>query len=189
MEAEIQRLTAIRHPNLVSVFAVKLHMPHSSGSPQLMVLSEQAPALTLHDVLEDCDSLREERAMVGVLLVVCTCNSVVSSLGLSRSDSCSSECTSCRRFGTSRSVSPKGKMPPDCCLDLIQSFNPVGINTRCIGLASRDHPTQSKLIKLGKVCFHTRLLDLHRSNSFGANISVSSEDPLISDAWWVPASH
>ena len=27
-----------------------------------MVLSEQSPALTLHDVLQDCDSLREERA-------------------------------------------------------------------------------------------------------------------------------
>ena len=27
-----------------------------------MVLSEQSPALTLHDVLQDCDSLRKERA-------------------------------------------------------------------------------------------------------------------------------
>ncbi|KAF8626502.1 hypothetical protein AX14_011471 [Amanita brunnescens Koide BX004] len=64
VEAEIQRLTAIRHQNLVSVFAVKLNMPHSSGPPQLVVLSEQPPALSLHDLLEDCDSLREERAAV-----------------------------------------------------------------------------------------------------------------------------
>jgi len=27
-----------------------------------MVLSEQGPALTRHDVLQDCDALREERA-------------------------------------------------------------------------------------------------------------------------------
>ena len=62
VESEIQRLTTVRHQNLISVFAVKLNIPHSHGPPQLMVLSEQSPALTLHDVLQDCDSLREERA-------------------------------------------------------------------------------------------------------------------------------
>lgn len=66
VETEIQRLTAIRHSNLLSVFAVKLNMPHSSGPPQLIVLSEQGPALSLQDVLEDCESLREERASVRV---------------------------------------------------------------------------------------------------------------------------
>lgn len=64
VESEIQRLTAIRHQNLISVFAVKLNLPHSSGPPQLVVLSEQVPALTLHDMLEDCNALREERAVV-----------------------------------------------------------------------------------------------------------------------------
>ncbi|KAF8345771.1 kinase-like domain-containing protein [Amanita rubescens] len=62
VEAEIQRLISVRHQNILSVFAVKLNMPHSAGAPQLVVLSEQAPALTLFDVLEDCESLREERA-------------------------------------------------------------------------------------------------------------------------------
>ena len=34
------------------------------GKPQLMVLSEQTPALTLYDVLQDCECLREDRARV-----------------------------------------------------------------------------------------------------------------------------
>ncbi|KAG6856809.1 hypothetical protein H0H87_000506 [Tephrocybe sp. NHM501043] len=64
VEAEIQRLIAIRHPNHTSVFAVKLTQPHSGGggASTLMVLSEQAPPLTLQDVLEDTQSLRDERA-------------------------------------------------------------------------------------------------------------------------------
>jgi translation initiation factor 2-alpha kinase 4 len=70
VEAEIQRLTAVHHPNLTSVFAVKLTQPNSSRPSQLMVLSEQAPVLTLQDVLEDCDSLRAERASVRVVFVI-----------------------------------------------------------------------------------------------------------------------
>jgi hypothetical protein len=38
--------------------------PGHGGPPQLMVLSEQAPALMLYDVLQDCESLREDRARV-----------------------------------------------------------------------------------------------------------------------------
>lgn len=85
LQEEIQRLTAIRHPNLLSVFAVKLVHAHShsasdgraatgntgstgvggsSSPPQLMVLTERMPGLTLQDVLEDCASLREDRASV-----------------------------------------------------------------------------------------------------------------------------
>ena len=63
VEQEIQKLSTVRHPKLLSVYAVKLHMPRSSHPPQLMVLSEQFPALTLHDVLEDSDSLREDRVL------------------------------------------------------------------------------------------------------------------------------
>ena len=64
VEQEIQKLTTVRHPKLITVFAVKLYMPHSGGPPQLMVLSEQLPALTLHDVLEDSELLREDRVSV-----------------------------------------------------------------------------------------------------------------------------
>jgi hypothetical protein len=39
------------------------------GRPQLMVLSEQTPALTLYDVLQDCECLREDRAQVSSVVV------------------------------------------------------------------------------------------------------------------------
>ena len=64
VEQEIQRLSTVQHPKLLTVYAVKLSIPHSSGPPQLMVLSEQLPALTLHDVLEDSECLREDRVSV-----------------------------------------------------------------------------------------------------------------------------
>ena len=34
-----------------------------------MVLSEQTPALTLYDVLQDCECLREDRARVSSVVV------------------------------------------------------------------------------------------------------------------------
>lgn len=69
LEAEIQRLMNVHHPNLLSVLAVKLVFPHY-GPPRLTMLSEQRPALTLQDVLEDCDSLREDRASVRRAILV-----------------------------------------------------------------------------------------------------------------------
>jgi translation initiation factor 2-alpha kinase 4 len=63
VDQEIKNLINVRHPKLLSVCAVKLVFPPNS-SPLLMVLTEQPPALTLHDVLEDCESLREDRASV-----------------------------------------------------------------------------------------------------------------------------
>jgi translation initiation factor 2-alpha kinase 4 len=63
-EAEIQKLINIHHPNLLSTLAVKLNFPHSGAPPRLIILSEQRPALTLQDVLEDCERLREDRASV-----------------------------------------------------------------------------------------------------------------------------
>ncbi len=83
LQEEIQRLTSIRHPNLLSVFAVKLVNMHpsspdtpispggsggGSSPPQLMILTERMPGLTLQDVLEDCASLREDRASVYISL-------------------------------------------------------------------------------------------------------------------------
>ncbi|KAH9923827.1 uncharacterized protein B0H18DRAFT_1013542 [Fomitopsis serialis] len=62
LESEIQRLTLIRHANVLTTLAVKLTSPTSSGSPRLIILTEQRPAVTLKDVLEDCDWLREDRA-------------------------------------------------------------------------------------------------------------------------------
>lgn len=69
LEAEIQHLMKVHHPNLLSVLAVKLSF-HHLGRPRLTILSEQRPALTLQDVLEDCDSLREDRASVRLALLL-----------------------------------------------------------------------------------------------------------------------
>lgn len=58
-------MVKIRHDNLLSVFAVKLSSAYSEHDyPRLSVLLEQRPSLSLHDVLEDCDFLREDRALV-----------------------------------------------------------------------------------------------------------------------------
>jgi len=55
----------IRHDNLLSVFAVKLSSTYSERDyPRLSILLEQRPSLSLYDVLEDCDFLREDRALV-----------------------------------------------------------------------------------------------------------------------------
>ena len=55
----------IRHDNILNVFAVKLSSAYSEHDyPRLSILLEQRPSLSLHDVLEDCDFLREDRALV-----------------------------------------------------------------------------------------------------------------------------
>ena len=65
VETELQRLTSIRHPNLLSILAAKLKTPSANSPPRLLVLTEQRPSVTLYDVLEDTDHLRETRATVG----------------------------------------------------------------------------------------------------------------------------
>jgi len=61
----------------------------------------------------------------------------------------------------------------------------AGINTRCIGLGSRDQTNQSKTVKLGRVYYHARLLDLHRSNPFSPNLSAVSSDIALPETWYV----
>lgn len=76
VEAEIRRLITICHPNLLRVFAVKLTFPHTTGLPQLVVLHESVPGLTLRDVLEDCDSIKESRASEYLVQILSGLNSV-----------------------------------------------------------------------------------------------------------------
>lgn len=64
VETEIKHLINTRHPKLQTVFGVKLILPRGSDPPRLMVVNEQAPTLTLHDVLEECECFREDRATV-----------------------------------------------------------------------------------------------------------------------------
>jgi translation initiation factor 2-alpha kinase 4 len=64
VENDIQHLIKIRHPNLLSLLAVKLTARFADEAPRLVILSEQQPTITLHDILEDCEALREQRALV-----------------------------------------------------------------------------------------------------------------------------
>ncbi|KAF9482948.1 hypothetical protein BDN70DRAFT_828321 [Pholiota conissans] len=135
VEQEIKSLINIRHSKLQTVYGVKLILPRGGDPPRLMVLNEQAPSLTLHDVLEECENFREERATE-------YCAQILSALsGLHHGG-------------------------------LVHK----AISTRCIGLVSA--PGQSKSIKLCRANYHTRLLDLHRSNPFGPE----AQAPLSSSA-------
>ncbi|KAK0506828.1 kinase-like domain-containing protein, partial [Armillaria luteobubalina] len=140
VEEEITRLKSVRHPNVVRVLAVKLKAPHSSGAPQLVILSEQSPALSLKDVLDDCDSLREDRVSDYIAQILSGLNAI------------------------------------HVC-DLVHR----GISATSVGLVPGSCPSQSKLIKLTKVGYHTKLLDLHRSNAFG--YVNSPEDRVMPEAW------
>lgn len=60
---------------------------------------------------------------------------------------------------------------------------PTGINTKCISLTSAENPSQPKSIKLCRASFHTKLLDLHRSNDFGPHTPPSPEEPKIPEGW------
>ncbi|KAJ4467716.1 kinase-like domain-containing protein [Lentinula edodes] len=142
LEAEIRRLTAIRHPNIVRTLAVKLYLPNSNSPSRLSILSEQPPALTLEDVLQDCDSLREERASDYLGQILAGLNVIHTA-------------------------------------DLVHR----GIAPRCIGLESRNSQSNSKLIRLFKVGYYTRLVDFHKSNEFRTTLSFNNEEAQIPDAW------
>lgn len=83
LDAELTRLARIRHPNLCALLAVKLSVPQpawespprlrsrdqdigrlKSGKtgPKLVLLMEGRPKVTLEDVMEECDRMREDRA-------------------------------------------------------------------------------------------------------------------------------
>ncbi|KAG2024094.1 STE/STE20/YSK protein kinase [Coprinopsis cinerea AmutBmut pab1-1] len=142
VEQEIKDLTVTRHDHLLATLAVKLKLPHSSDPAQLIVLTEQTPHVTLHDVLVDCHSLREDRATQYLTQILQALNALHNKNLVHR-----------------------------------------GMDVRCLGLvSSRTNPGQ-KVIKVGKAVFHTHLLDLHRSNSFGPHIPPVADEPQISDGW------
>lgn len=58
----------------------------------------------------------------------------------------------------------------------------IGINPRAVGLVSREQPSPSKQIKLQKVGYHVRLLDLHKSNPIASHLSANVEAQLP-EAW------
>lgn len=58
----------------------------------------------------------------------------------------------------------------------------LGLDTTCIFLATRENKSHSKLVKVGKVGYHARLKDLHKSNPFSWGLALNDEQ-LIPDAW------
>ncbi|TRM58463.1 hypothetical protein BD626DRAFT_573474 [Schizophyllum amplum] len=65
-----------------------------------------------------------------------------------------------------------------------------GIDPHCIFLAPRDpaagHPSNAKLVRIGRVSFHTRLRDLYRSNPWGLPANNSDTVNLDGDSTWAP---
>ncbi|KAG2338792.1 hypothetical protein BDR05DRAFT_984599 [Suillus weaverae] len=143
-EAEIQKLINIQHPNLLSTFAVKLNFPYSGAPPRLTILSEQRPALTLQDVLEDCERLREDRASEYLGQILSALNAVHSADIIHRS-----------------------------------------LDISCIYLATRENRTHTKMVRMGKVGYHARLKDYHKSNPFGNGISNVNEEEYIRPTPWL----
>ncbi|KAJ3751666.1 hypothetical protein EV360DRAFT_89496 [Lentinula raphanica] len=141
------------------ILAVKLHILTSSLASRLSILSEQPPALTLHDVLQDCDSLREERA------------SEYLGQGLNAIHSVD--------------LVHRGALQSTLNTNPIASLIRTGTNPRCIGLETRNSQSNSKHIKLFKAAYHTRLVDLNKSNEFRTTLSYVHKDPQIPDAWLV----
>jgi len=111
----------------------------------------------MHDVLQDCESLREDRASVHQL-----------------------------NYMHLFHVLNDFYHFQDYIGQILAALNSIhlsglvhrGITTHCIGLTSSNNPNQPKSIKLCKVTFHTCLLDLHRSNSFGPHMPVPVKEPL-----------
>lgn len=56
----------ITDKNVIKTYAAQLSLPESSDPLRLLILREQKPSLTLHDILTDCDTLREERVSVSL---------------------------------------------------------------------------------------------------------------------------
>ncbi|KLO11482.1 hypothetical protein SCHPADRAFT_831061 [Schizopora paradoxa] len=61
VDNELKKLVKITDKNVIKTYAAQLSFPESSDPLRLLILREQKPALTLHDILTDCDTLREER--------------------------------------------------------------------------------------------------------------------------------
>ncbi|KAJ3481924.1 hypothetical protein NLI96_g7338 [Meripilus lineatus] len=142
VETELERLLQIRHNNIVVVLAVKLVMPHSSGPPRLVILTEARPSPTLQDVLDDCDYLREDRATDYIGQILSALNAIHTG-------------------------------------DLVHR----GLIPKWIGLAPPRLLGDSKQVKVFNVTYYVRLLDMHRSDPFGPNLSRYGDESQIPEGW------
>jgi hypothetical protein len=61
-----------------------------------------------------------------------------------------------------------------------------GLSSHSVGLSSRERLGQSKLVKLVKVSYFVKLLDLHRSNPFGPNSLPALDSTNLPESWYIP---
>lgn len=61
----------------------------------------------------------------------------------------------------------------------------AGLNLRCIGLAPKEDSGSTKVVKVFKVGYHVRLLDLHRSDPFGFNADPKVDEDHVPEGWRV----
>lgn len=135
----------LSHANLLQILAVKISVRTPDEPLRLVILMEQRPPVSLEDVLEDCDSIREERAIEYL-----------------------TQCLSGLNVLHTANLVHRG-LDPKC----------VNISTPCgsSGMVKR-------VIKLGKAVYHTRLLDLHRSNPFWTTVNaVVTASSSMQEGW------
>jgi translation initiation factor 2-alpha kinase 4 len=58
-----------------------------------------------------------------------------------------------------------------------------GLSLHSVGLSSRERLGQSKLVKLVKVSYYVKLLDLHRSNPFAPNSLPALDSTNLPESW------
>ncbi|KAI0746241.1 Serine/threonine-protein kinase [Daedaleopsis nitida] len=145
VESELQRLTSMHHPNLLAILAAKLKTPHANAPPRLLVLTEQRPSVTLYDILQDTERVREDRATEYLSQILSALHTLHHA-------------------------------------DIVHR----GLSLKTIGLAPKDGYGSPKVVKLFKVGYHMRLLDLHRSDPFGFNYDSNVDEDETSEGWMPP---
>lgn len=58
-----------------------------------------------------------------------------------------------------------------------------GLQPKWVGLSPAKLHGDSKQVKMFNVAYYTRLLDMHRSDPFGPNMSRNGDDFQLSDGW------
>lgn len=63
---EVKRLTTLQsYKHVQQVFAIKVSISNNDNDPtRIAILMEKRPSMTVRDLLQDCDGLREDRVKV-----------------------------------------------------------------------------------------------------------------------------
>jgi len=68
-------------------------------------------------------------------------------------------------------------------IGLIRNSQVQGLDISCVYLATRENRTHSKMVRIGKVGYHARLRDYHKSNPFGTAMSIVNEESMPPTPW------